>query len=259
MIRLLLVNEVQIISNVIMAALADAPEITVAGSAATVDEALAEIVKNDIDIVLISTRLPENGTLKLTHRLVKSDPEIKVLVLGLNEIKEQVLPYIEAGAAGYILKDDSVDQMIACIRSAYEDQAIISPHMAAVLMSRVVELARLLSELHPGGYTPVDLTARELEVLALLEHGLNNQEIADRLVIEVGTVKNHVHNILEKLEVNNRADAALYGVWLRENGGAALLGNADSLPYARTDEELIPEPTQTFSAVPVWANDGFGA
>ncbi len=210
MIRVLLVNEFQLISNVITVALEDEPDIAVTGQATSVDEALAQVVNADVDVVLVSTKLPDDGALKLTRSLTKSDPGMKVLVLGLTEEKEQILPYIESGAAGYILKDDSVEHMVEYVRSAYSDKAIVSPKMAAVLMSRVVELARLLSEIHPSNYEPVGLTPREIEVLTLIEKGLTNQEIAEQLYIEVGTVKNHVHSILQKLEVGNRLDAAAY-------------------------------------------------
>jgi two-component system, NarL family, response regulator LiaR len=217
MIRILLVNEIQLISNVIAVALEDEPDIKVVGQATSVDDALAFIINNDVDVALVSTRLPDLGALQFTRSLSKSNSSIKVLILGLNEVKEQILPFIEAGAVGYLLKDDSVENMIECIRNAQENQAIVSPKMAAVLMSRVVELARLLSEIKPNGYESNGLTPREMEVLALIEKGCSNQEIADRLFIEVGTVKNHVHSILEKLEVGNRNDAAAYLSLIQEN------------------------------------------
>jgi two-component system, NarL family, response regulator LiaR len=204
------VNEIQLISNVIAVALEDEPDIKVVGQATSVDDALAFIINNDVDVSLVSTRLPDMGALQFTRSLSKSNSPIKVLILGLNEVKEQILPFIEAGAVGYLLKDDSVEHMVECIRNAQENQAIVSPKMAAVLMSRVVELARLLSEIKPAVYESNGLTPREMEVLSLIEKGFSNQEIADRLFIEVGTVKNHVHSILEKLEVGNRNDAAAY-------------------------------------------------
>jgi DNA-binding NarL/FixJ family response regulator len=217
MIRILLVNEIQLISNVITVALEDEPDMKVVGQATSVDEALAFIINHDVDVAVVSTRLPDQGALQFTRSLSKSNSSIKVLVLGLNEVKEQVLPFIEAGAVGYMLKDDSVEHMIDCIRNAQENQAIVSPKMAAVLMSRVVELARLLAEIKPAVYESNGLTPREMEVLSLIEKGLSNQEIADRLFIEVGTVKNHVHSILEKLEVGNRNDAAAYLSLIQEN------------------------------------------
>jgi two-component system, NarL family, response regulator LiaR len=217
MIRILLVNEIQLISNVIAVALEDETDFHVIGQATSVDEALAFIINNDVDVALVSTRLPDQGALQFTRSLSKSNSQIKVIVLGLNEVKEQILPFIEAGAVGYLLKDDSVQHMIECIRNAQENQAIVSPKMAAVLMSRVVELARLLAEIKPAVYETNGLTPREMEVLSLIEKGMSNQEIADRLFIEVGTVKNHVHSILEKLEVGSRNDAAAYLSLIQEN------------------------------------------
>jgi two-component system, NarL family, response regulator LiaR len=217
MIRILLVNEIQLISNVIAVALEDETDLHVIGQATSVDEALAFIINNDVDVALVSTRLPDQGALQFTRSLSKSNSQIKVIVLGLNEVKEQILPFIEAGAVGYLLKDDSVQHMIECIRNAQENQAIVSPKMAAVLMSRVVELARLLAEIKPAVYETNGLTPREMEVLSLIEKGMSNQEIADRLFIEVGTVKNHVHSILEKLEVGSRNDAAAYLSLIQEN------------------------------------------
>lgn len=217
MIRILLVNEIHLMSNVIAVALEDEPDLKVVGQATSVDEALAFLVNNDVDVALVSTRLPDQGALQFTRSLMRSNSSTKVLALGLNEVKEQILPFVEAGAVGYLLKDDSVDHMIACIRNAQNNQAIVSPKMAAVLMSRVVELARLLSEIKPAVYETNGLTPREMEVLGLIEKGMSNQEIADRLFIEVGTVKNHVHSILEKLEVSNRNDAAAYLSLIQEN------------------------------------------
>jgi DNA-binding NarL/FixJ family response regulator len=185
-------------------------DITVIGQPTTVDDALVEVIKQDIDVVLVSTHLPDGGAIQLTQSLTRSNPAAKVVVLGLTETREQVLPFIEAGAAGYVLKDDSVEQMIECIRRVNADRAIVSPEIASVLMSRVVELARLLAEIKPAAGAPDELTPRELEVLDLIKQRMTNQQIADRLVIEVGTVKNHVHSILEKLDVNNRMDAAAY-------------------------------------------------
>jgi two-component system, NarL family, response regulator LiaR len=217
MIRILLVNEIQLISNVIAVALEDETDMHVIGQATSVDEALAFIINNDVDVALVSTRLPDQGALQFTRSLSKSNSQIKVIVLGLNEVKEQILPFVEAGAVGYLLKDDSVQHMIECIRNAQANQAIVSPKMAAVLMSRVVELARLLAEIKPAVYETNGLTPREMEVLSLIEKGMSNQEIADRLFIEVGTVKNHVHSILEKLEVGSRNDAAAYLSLIQEN------------------------------------------
>lgn len=215
MIRVLLVNEMRLVGNVIASVLEDESDIEVVGRAASVDEALA--LATESDVVLVSTRLPDNGALKLTSAIAKADPSVKVLVLGLGESKGRVLRYVEAGADGYVLKNDSVDDLLRHIRAAQRGKALVSPKIAAALMSRVTELAQLFAEIESGISESADLTPREREILELIGQGLTNQEIADRLVIEVGTVKNHVHSILQKLDVSSREDAASYLALIREN------------------------------------------
>jgi len=154
---------------------------------------------------------------KRSFAIAEADPSVKVLVLGLGESKERVLRYVEAGADGYVLKNDSVDDLLRHIRAAQRGKALVSPKIAAALMSRVTELAQLFAEIESGISESADLTPREREILELIGQGLTNQEIADRLVIEVGTVKNHVHSILQKLDVSSRQDAASYLALIREN------------------------------------------
>ena len=215
MIRVLLVNEMRLVSNVIASVLEDESDIEVVGRAASVDEALA--LATESDVVLVSTRLPHSGALKLTSAIAEADPSVKVLVLGLGESKERVLRYVEAGADGYVLKNDSVDDLLRHIRAAQRGKALVSPKIAAALMSRVTELAQLFAEIESGLSESADLTPREREILELIGQGLTNQQIADRLIIEVGTVKNHVHSILQKLDVSSREDAASYLALIREN------------------------------------------
>ena len=115
-----------------------------------------------------------------------------------------MLPLAEAGIAGWVTREASVDDLRATVASAAAGEAVFSPRLAASLLRRVAALA---SERRVGAQaTP--LTRRQREILALIDEGLSNKEIARRLSIEVATVKNHVHNILEKLEVTRRAEAA---------------------------------------------------
>ena len=108
-----------------------------------------------------------------------------------------------------ILKDDTVELMLEHIRAAYNNTAFISPEIAAALIAKVNELAKHFQN-YEGASLSFELTHRERQVLQLLSQNLTNQEIAEQLVIEVGTVKNHVHSILEKLKVSSRQDAAVY-------------------------------------------------
>ena len=210
MIRVLLVNEIRLMCNIVAAALEDETDIDVVGCVTTIDQALNRAEEESIDVVLISTRLPDDGALRLTTALSQKVPFVDVLVLGLSEKKEEVLPYVEAGAVGYVLKNDSVEDMLTAIRSAHKGKAQISPEIAAALMERVSELAQKFSSINSNVLESANLTPRELEILELIGQDMSNQEIADHLVIEVGTVKNHVHSILNKLDVANREEAATY-------------------------------------------------
>ncbi len=208
MIRVVLVNSIRILANVIAAVLGNEPDINVVGRATNVDEALA--LAPLCDILIASTRLPDQGALRITRAVAQANFSTKVLILGLAESKEEVLHYVEAGAAGYVLQDDSVDALLAKLRSTYAGTAMISPEIAGALLSRVAELAQGGGQagLKPGA--SIELTAREREILMLIGQGLTNQQIAERLTIEVGTVKNHVHRILHKLNVADRQTAAAY-------------------------------------------------
>lgn len=215
-IHLLLVNEFPLIGNVIVAALEDEADIHVVGSVTSSQEALKIVQENVVDVALVSTRLANEGALELTSTIVKLAPATKVLALGLTEEKKRVLRYVEAGATGYILKDDSLEDMIKTVRAAQDGKVFVSPQIAAAMVERLSDLAQMFSEVENSVTDTTGLTSRELEVLKLIGKGLTNQEIAEQLVIEVGTVKNHVHSILEKLNVGSRGEAAAYLAFIKK-------------------------------------------
>jgi two-component system, NarL family, nitrate/nitrite response regulator NarL len=214
-IKVLLVMEAPLIRNIFTSVLEEEPDIRITGYVATVQEALKFIQNQDVNIALVSVGLPDPGTLALTRRIVDCAPATRVLVLGLQEDKKDTLRYIEAGAAGYILKDSSLDELIRIIRLAQRGEAQVSTQVAGAMMERLSSLARMFSAFENKMDGDVHLTSRELEVLQCIGEGLTNQEIAARLVVEVGTVKNHVHNILEKLDVSNREEAASYLAFIK--------------------------------------------
>lgn len=209
-IRILLVNEIRLMGSVIAAALEDEPDIQVVARVTSPEEALKVIQETEVDVALVSTRLPDGGALRLTSAISDLAPSTKVLALGLSEEKKRVLRYVEAGAAGYILKDDSLDEMIDTVRAVQEGRVFVSPEIAAAMIERLSDLAQMFSDVENSVTDASDLTPREMEVLELIGEGLTNQQIAERLVIEIGTVKNHVHSILDKLNVSNRGEAAAY-------------------------------------------------
>ena len=114
-------------------------DIEVVGCATTVDEAIPHL--SDCDIVLATTTLPNDGAYELTRMVAKNNFSSKVLIIGLAESREAIIRYIEAGAAGYVHRQDSVDQLLANIRAAYNDEAIVSPGIAAAIMARLAQLA----------------------------------------------------------------------------------------------------------------------
>jgi DNA-binding NarL/FixJ family response regulator len=208
MIRTLIVTEVQLVGHAIAAILENEPDMEVVGCVSEGKDAFD--LAAQCDVVLISPRLPANGALKLTRSIAEGYPKVKILALGLTESRAWVLEYVEAGADGYIARDDSVDDLLERIRAAASDKAMVSPEIAAALMSRISRYAQLFDEVEAGMHQGASLTPREHEILELIGEGLTNQEIAAHLVIEVGTVKNHVHSILQKLDVTSREDAAAY-------------------------------------------------
>lgn len=215
-IRILLVNEIRLIGNVIAASLEDEPDIRIVACVTTPEDALNTIHENQVDIALVSTRLPDRGALNLTRAITEVAPNTKVLALGLSEEKTRVLRYVEAGAAGYILKDDSLEDLISIVRNVQDGKVFVSPQIAAAMMERLSELAQIFTDVDIDKAAEAGLTPRELEVLELIGKGLSNQQVAEKLVIEIGTVKNHVHNILEKLNVSNRGEAAAYLAFIKK-------------------------------------------
>ncbi len=209
-IRILLVNEIKLMGNVIAAALEDEVDLQVVDCVTSMEDALHVVQETEIDVALVSTRLPDQGALELTRAMTEVVPETKVLALGLTEEKKRILRYVEAGATGFILKDDSLDELVNNVRAAAEDKAFVSPKIAAAMMERLTDLAQMFSNVENSMTDEAGLTARELEVLELIGEGLTNQQISEQLVIEVGTVKNHVHNILDKLNVSSRGEAAAF-------------------------------------------------
>lgn len=216
-IKVLLVIEVRLIGNIFASVLEDEPDIDVTGWVSTQEDALQFIQAQTVNVALVSAGLPNHEALKLTRAIMDCSPSTKVIALGLSEGNQHdTLRYIEAGASGYILKDSSLEELIQVIHLAQRGEAQVSPRMAGVMMERLFRLARMFSAIENKIDGDVHLTSRELEVLQFISEGLTNQEIAARLVVEVGTVKNHVHRILEKLNVSSRQEAASYLAFIKK-------------------------------------------
>ena len=208
MIKVLLVIEVRLIANIFAEALEDEADFMIVGRSENAEDALKILQDRNVDVALVSVGLPEEDAVKLTRAIVEGAPNTKVLALGLADDTDDVLKYIEAGASGYVLKDSSLLNLIEIMRSTHRGEAQVSAKMAGAMMERLSSLAKMFSTSETNFMDDVRLTPREHEVLQYIGQGCTNQEIASTLLVELGTVKNHVHSILEKLNVSNRDEAA---------------------------------------------------
>jgi DNA-binding NarL/FixJ family response regulator len=208
MIRVLIVHQTQLIRSIIANVLDEEPDIQVIGHCANYDETLHTLEHQRCEIVLVASNLPDNAALRITETINEQDRRTKVLVIGLPDSKNAILQYVAAGASGYVLQEVATEKLLEHVRAAHEDKALVSPDIAAALMEHISKLAQLSSQsdIDPAAYS--ELTPREREVLGLIGEDYSNRQIAEELVIEVGTVKNHVHSILKKLDVSNRHEAA---------------------------------------------------
>lgn len=213
--KVLIVIESRFMGDILTEILEEEANITVVGCAASKEEALKIIQEKEVDVALVSIQLSNETALELTSMIVEAAPSTKVLVLGLMDNKHHVLKYVEAGAAGYILQDSSVNELIEAVRMAQRGEAQVSTKIAAAILERLSKMTKVFSRVDTLVLEDNRLTQRELEVLGFISQGFSNQEIASQLVVEVGTVKNHVHSIIKKLNVNNREEAATYLAFMK--------------------------------------------
>ena len=207
-IRILLADDQQLVREGLCALLDLIPDIHVVGEAGDGTETVERARQMRPDVVLMDVRMPGLDGVAATRRLHETCPEIKVVILTTFDDDEYVFEGLRAGAVGYLLKDVPSEQLAEAIRAAARGEAFIQPSVARKV---VAEFARLTEREHRRREQPLvePLSARELEVLALVAEGLSNREIGKRLFITPGTVKNHVSNVLAKLGVRDRTQAVL--------------------------------------------------
>jgi NarL family two-component system response regulator LiaR len=217
-IRVLVADDHAIVRKGIRALLATELDIEVVGEAENGREAVTEVEKLRPDVILMDLVMPEMDGIEAICRITARQPEARILVLTSFAADDKVFPAIKAGALGYLLKDSSPEELVQAIHQVHRGESSLHPTIARKLLQ---ELSRP-SERPP---TPEPLTEREVEVLRLVARGQSNQEIADQLVISEATVRTHVSNILGKLQLASRTQAALHA--LRE--GLASLDDADEV------------------------------
>jgi DNA-binding NarL/FixJ family response regulator len=180
------------------ALLDEVPDIELIGEAADGDEAVTAALELKPDVVLMDVRMPGLNGIDATRRIVAADSGIGILVLTMFEDDDSVFAAMRAGARGYLLKGSEQEEVMRAIRSIASGEAIFGPAIARRLIGYFSSAS---TEAFP------ELTAREREVLELIAQGRNNQAIADELVLSLKTVRNHVSNVFNKLQVTDRAGA----------------------------------------------------
>jgi two-component system, NarL family, nitrate/nitrite response regulator NarL len=198
----LIVCEVRLYRDGLRRSLDQRPAIEVVGTAASAADALAQVEALCPEVTLLDMGL--SGATELIGALRARAPRATVVALGVAEEPQAVLECVEAGAAAYVPRDASLDDLTAALEAAARGAVLCSPEIAGSLFRRVAALAGE----RPPQAEMAALTQREREILALIEEGLSNKEIARRLRVKLATVKNHVHHILEKLGVSGRGAAA---------------------------------------------------
>lgn len=178
-------------------------EIEVAGEAADGEEAVAKTLQLLPDVVLMDLVMPGVDGIEAIRRIRATSPSTKIIVLTSFADNAKVFPSVKAGAVGYLLKDVQPQELVEAIRAVHRGEALLHPAIAAKLMQEYAHGPRVSGD---------SLTQREMEVLRLVARGMSNKEIADALVLSEKTVKTHVSNILQKLHLVDRTQAALYAV-----------------------------------------------
>ena len=203
-IRLLIVDNHTLFRQGLVSLLQSEPGFEVTGEASSGEEALHVVPELRPDVVLMDVKMPGIGGVEATRRLTESNPDTRVLMLTVSEEEESLFAAIQAGARGYILKNADAAELLEAIQRVYAGEAMLSPVMTL----------RLLQVLQSGGIpaplAELPLTSREQDVFQLLAQGASNRQIAETLMITENTVKTHVRNILEKLELHSRSEVAAY-------------------------------------------------
>ena len=204
-IRVLIADDHPVVRRGLRTLFSSKPGIEPVGEAADGAEAVLMARSLQPDVILLDMVMPHKNGLEAINEIKQENPEARILVLTSFAEDEKVFPAIKAGALGYLLKDSSPEELLDAIRNVYHGQSSLHPTIARKLIN---ELKRPSDSLP----TQTTLTDREVEVLKLVAQGLTNHEIADKLVLSEWTVRTHVRNILDKLHLANRTQAALYAL-----------------------------------------------
>jgi len=208
-IRVVVVDDQELFRRGLIMLVAAEDDIDVVGEASDGDEAAELAAATVPDVVLMDVRMPKRSGIEACRTIKQVAPSAKIIMLTVSDEEGDLYDAIKNGASGYLLKDASIDQVAQAIRVVADGQSLISPSMAAKLLEEFKTISSVGTK---QDVIMPKLTDRELEVLNLVARGLNNREIARDLYISENTVKNHVRNILEKLQLHSRMEAVMYAV-----------------------------------------------
>ncbi|QWC84054.1 response regulator transcription factor [Nocardioidaceae bacterium] len=207
-IRVVVVDDQELFRRGLIMLLGVEGDIEVVGEASDGNAAVDLVTSSMPDVVLLDVRMPKGPGLEACVKIHELVPSAKIIMLTVSDEESDLYDAVKSGASGYLLKDASIDEVAQAIRVVADGQSLISPSMAIKLIDEFKEMSRADRNAVP---TP-RLTERELEVLRLVATGMNNREIAKELFISENTVKNHVRNILDKLQLHSRMEAVMYAV-----------------------------------------------
>ena len=188
------------------------PDIELVGQASDGTEAVEKAAESLPDVVLMDIRMPRSNGIEACREMKEAAPSAKIVILTISDEEEDLFEAIRAGASGYLLKDIPLDEVADTVRAVHGGQSLINPSMAGKLLTEFAVLAKRDDEERAQELPAPRLTEREMQVLKLVARGMNNRDIAKELFISENTVKNHVRNILEKLQIHSRMEAVMVAV-----------------------------------------------
>lgn len=217
--RVMLVDDQDLIRTGFSLVLGSEDDIEVVAEAADGNEALEWLAANDaaVDVVLMDVRMPGKNGIDTTREIAEHYPRIKVLVLTTFDLDEYAMLAVQAGAAGFLLKDARPTELVDAIHRVYQGDSVMAPSMTKRMVERALAMPDEATRVQPGVQPSPDtvpelamLTEREFEVLECIAEGLNNAEISQRMFLTESTVKTHVGRVFQKLEVRDRVHAVIY-------------------------------------------------
>ncbi|MGB4853663.1 MAG: response regulator transcription factor [Ignavibacteria bacterium] len=208
-IRLLVIEDNRLLRDGIVAMINEQEDLRIVAALENQEKVHPKITETKPDIVLIDLGLQGKNSLQLVRNIKLDFPEVKIIVMDLLPLQQDIYEFIKTGASGFILKEADVDDFLNTIRLVNKGQKILPTNLTGSLFSQIVTHAAKISK-ESGLIRAVRLTKRERQVIELISDGLTNKEIGWKLHLSPFTIKSHVHNILEKLAIHNRIEIAKY-------------------------------------------------